>query len=203
MRVQVRTATVRTCTRWAIMGEMKAGTLDIDTVLDDVRNSPTDIGTIHLIAVRPADGERLVVDEAKVSAESGLDGDNWLGRNAGSDPVPDHNQITLMNSRFADAITPEGQGWELAGDQLYADFDISVENTPPGTVLQIGTATVRISAEPHTGCAKFASRFGREILKMTQTDLGKALRLRGVNASVLEAGSVATGDSVSRVGFHD
>ncbi len=104
-----------------------------------------------------------------------------------------------MNSRFADVITPEGEGWEIAGDQLYVDFDISIENAPPGTLLKVGSATVRVSAEPHTGCAKFAARFGREALKATQTEVGKSLRLRGANISVVESGRVRRGDTITRI----
>lgn len=182
---------------------MNSRLVDLETILEDVRNSPTEVGKILLIAVRPANGERLVVDQARMSTETGLEGDNWLDRSADKDNVSRHNQLTLMNSRFADAITPDGKGWELAGDQLYVDFDISLENAPAGTLLQVGGATIRISEEPHTGCAKFVRRFGREMLKMTQTDVGKDLRLRGVNASVIESGTVCTGDSIRRVGFDD
>lgn len=184
-------------------GEMNSRLVDLESVLEDVRNSPTEVGTVLLIAVRPADGERLVVDQAQISIDTGLEGDNWLGRSAGSDNVSRHNQLTLMNSRFANAITPDGNGWELAGDQLYVDFDISLENAPAGTLFQVGGATIRISEEPHTGCAKFVRRFGRELLKTTQTDVGKDLRLRGVNASVIESGNVSTGDSIRRVGLDD
>lgn len=185
------------------MGAMGTDTIDLEAVLSDVRDSPTDVGSINLIAVRPADGERLVVQSVNVSSESGLEGDNWRSRGSGKSEVSRHNQVTLMNSRFAAAITPDGEGWELAGDQIYVDYDISVENAPPGTLFQVGDATFRISEEPHTGCAKFVARFGREALKLTQTDIGKAFRLRGVNASVVEGGKVATGDSISRVGFDD
>jgi len=182
---------------------MTTRVVDIEAAVHDTRSSPSDHGTVDRIAIRPADGERRVVDQVEVDKNRGLVGDNWLERVDGNQETSRHNQVTLMNSRFANAITPEGHGWELAGDQLYVDFDISVDNAPTGTLLQVGSATVRISAEPHTGCAKFSKRFGRDILRATQTDEGKQIRLRGVNASVVESGSVSTGDSINRVGLDD
>ena len=51
-----------------------------------------------------------------------------------------------------------------------------------------------MSAQPHTGCAKFAERFGREALRLVNTPVGRALRLRGLNAVVVEGGTVRLGD---------
>jgi len=172
--------------------------VDIEAATHEVLRSPSDSGTIELVAVRPAESERRVVEEAQVSTEAGIIGDSWLERLDGDKEISHHNQVTLMNSRFAAAITPEGQGWELAGDQLYVDFDISVDNAPPGTRLQVGSAVVQISAQPHTGCAKFVSRFGRDIWKATRTEERKELRLRGVNASVAESGVVRRGDAITK-----
>ena len=56
--------------------------------------------------------------------------------------------------------------WPLAGDQLYVDLDLSHENLPVGTRLAIGTAELEVTAAPHTGCKKFASRFGLEALRV-------------------------------------
>ena len=108
-----------------------------------------------------------------------------------------------MKSRFADAITPDGEGWELAGDQLYVDFDLSVDNAPPATRLKVGTAMIEIAAHPHSGCAKYSKRFDRGVLMTTRADEGKRLRLRGVNARVIVLGVVRRGDLVRRVSVDD
>ena len=171
----------------------------IDAAIRAYGASPSDRGSVELIAIRPADGERKVVESASVTVESGVEGDNWLERAAAKGEVVRHAQVTLMNSRFADAVTPEGEGWEIAGDQFYVDFDISHDNAPAGARLRIGTAVVEISEEPHTGCAKFSKRFGRDVLRSTMTDEGKRLRLRGVNARVVEPGGVTRGDSISSI----
>ena len=58
---------------------------------------------------------------------------------------------------------------------------------------------VEITDPPHTGCAKFASRFGKEALKFVNSPVGRELNLRGVNAKVLVAGTLRTGDEVRKV----
>ena len=112
--------------------------VDFDAALADVRSSPTQDGFVELIAIRPAENQRQVVEEALLTTESGVAGDSWLERASGGDEIYYETQLTLMNSRFAEAITQDGDGWELAGDQLYVDFDLSVDNAPPGTRLKIG-----------------------------------------------------------------
>ena len=177
-------------------GAMTTRNIDIEAALPDVRSSPAEDGTVDLIAVRPAENQRQVVEKAVLTTDSGLEGDNWLERSSGRDEIYYETHLALMNSRFADAITPDGEGWELAGDQLYVDFDLSVDNAPPATRLKVGTATIEIAAHPHSGCAKYSKRFGREVLMTTRTDEGKRLRLRGVNARVIVPGVVRRGDSV-------
>ena len=105
-----------------------------------------------------------------------------------------------MSARYIELIadSSEPDDWARAGDQLYVDLDISVANLPAGTRLSIGEATIELSSEPHTGCAKFSARFGSEALKLANTDQGRSLRLRGANATVIEPGVVRSGDTVLR-----
>ncbi|MDX1450611.1 MAG: MOSC domain-containing protein, partial [Acidimicrobiia bacterium] len=67
-----------------------------------------------------------------------------------------------------------------------------------GTRLRIGEALIEISSKPHTGCAKFSSRFGAEALRFVNIGTGRAGRVRGVNAFVVEAGSFSVGDRVEK-----
>jgi MOSC domain-containing protein YiiM len=90
--------------------------------------------------------------------------------------------------------------WPLAGDQLVVDIDMSEANLPPGQRLSIGSAVLEISAEPHTGCVKFARRFGNDALRFVSTPTGQAMRLRGVNARVVRSGQIRAGDIVAKVG---
>jgi MOSC domain-containing protein YiiM len=58
---------------------------------------------------------------------------------------------------------------------------------------------VEISQVPHTGCSKFSARFGSDALKFINSREGRKLRLRGVNAHVVQPGVVSTGDAVRRL----
>ncbi len=57
---------------------------------------------------------------------------------------------------------------------------------------------IEITDQPHRGCAKFASRFGRDALRFVSSAFGGELRLRGVNAKVIVPGTVRTGDEVRK-----
>ena len=175
---------------------------ELEAGLDHIRQSPKDAGSLMLIVRRPNVEEREVVQEAELNREEGLVGDTW--NVLPSSHAPDgslniNSQITLMNSRVIALLAQSEHRWALAGDQLYADLDLSTENLPPGTRLAIGSAIIEISAEPHTGCKKFAMRFGTDATKFVNSPEGKRLHLRGVNAMVIQAGEIRTGDVVKKM----
>ena len=173
--------------------------LMFDGLEDDVRAAPRTAGTVRLIVRRPAVDEREVVTEAQLDTEEGLVGDTWRAR--GSLSTADgaahpEAQITVMNARAAAGFAGDVERWPLAGDQLYVDFDISEENLPAGTRVVVGDAEIEVSAKPHTGCAKFSGRFGKDALRLVSMPTGRSLRLRGMNARVTRGGTVRVGDRV-------
>jgi hypothetical protein len=181
---------------------MHRSTAELETHLEHILAAPTQTGQVEMIVRRPADGEREVIQHGRLSLEEGLVGDNWKTRgNANTDDgaADPEAQVTLMNARVSDAVAITADRWPLAGDQLYVDFNISIENLPAGTRLAVGDAVVEISAKPHTGCAKFSLRFGSEALRFVNVGVGREDRLRGVNAFVVEAGDVATGDKTEKL----
>jgi hypothetical protein len=174
----------------------------LHAAVDEVRGSPSDDGLVAMIVRRPGTGAREVLEEGALDPAEGLVGDTW--RTRGSSRTDDGRahpgmQLTLMNVRAADLIAVDPARRLLAGDQLYVDLDLSGTNLPPGTRLSVGAAVVEITAEPHTGCAKFAERFGRDAVRFVNSPVGRELNLRGVNARVLEAGRIAVGDGVRKV----
>jgi MOSC domain-containing protein YiiM len=172
----------------------------LELSLDHIREAPTNGGTVELIARRPAVDEREVLSEVRIDRHYGVEGDSWRARGHGQDDEPDLDaQLTLMNSRAAAAIAGARERWPLAGDQLYVDFDISVDNLPPGSRVQIGSAVIEFSARPHTGCAKFSARFGVDALRFVNSPTGRRLRLRGANCRVVVAGTVRTGDAITKL----
>jgi MOSC domain-containing protein YiiM len=175
---------------------------DLAAGLGAVRQSPTEVGRVELIARRPGEAEREVLTEATLDPTDGLVGDTWSSRGSRQTedgaPHPDM-QLTVMNARVAALVARREERWALAGDQLYVDFDLSQDNLPPGARLSVGTAVIEITAEPHTGCKKFNERFGRDALRFVNSPEGRALRLRGVNTKVVEAGQVRVGDTIRKL----
>ncbi|HEY6014554.1 MAG TPA: MOSC domain-containing protein [Candidatus Limnocylindrales bacterium] len=169
-----------------------------DPHLESVHESPRDHGRLELIVRRPAVDEREILEDARLDLEGGLIGDRWAIRDTARTPAYLAAQLTVINTRLLAAIEPDRSRWPIAGDQLYVDLDLCEEHLPVGSRLAIGTATIEVSAEPHTGCAKFSARFGSEALRWINSPLGRAHRLRGLNARVVEAGTVRRGDAVRR-----
>jgi hypothetical protein len=170
--------------------------------LDHIRSAPPDAGRLELIVRRPAVGAREVLLVAELDPDCGLVGDTWnqrrSTRTADGSPHPEM-QLNVMSARAAAAIAGAPGRWALAGDQLYIDLDISQQNLPPGTRLEIGSATIEVTPQPHTGCVKFKGRFGGDALRFVNTPDGKALRLRGLNARVVQAGTIRPGDAVRKL----
>lgn len=175
---------------------------ELEATLDQIRQAPANHGTLELIVRRPAVNEREVLATGQLNLEEGLEGDNWKQR--GNPRTPDgrahpDTQLNIMNARAAAAVAGPIDRWALAGDQLYIDLDISPETLPPGTRLALGEAVIEVTAEPHTGCGKFAARFGRHALKFVNSPAGRALNLRGINARVVHPGPIHQGDSITRL----
>lgn len=175
---------------------------ELEAGLGIIRQSPQDNGLLKLIVRRPKVDEREIVNEAELNLEEGLVGDTWKAR--GSKATPDGSaninaQITLMNMRAIALLAQDESRWALAGDQLFVDFDLSEANIPAGTRIAIGSAILEVSATPHTGCAKFSERFGKDALKFVNSPDGKQLHLRGVNARVVQAGEIQVGNVVRKV----
>ncbi len=174
----------------------------LEAGLETIRQSPKDEGVLELIVRRPEVGEREVLAEGELDLAEGLVGDNWHAR--GSSRMDDGSahpdmQLNIMNARVIALVAQQKDRWQLAGDQLFLDMDLSAENLPPGTQIALGLAVIAVTDQPHTGCQKFAARFGLEALKFISTPVGKALQLRGINAKVVQPGVIRVGDVAKKL----
>ena len=175
---------------------------ELEEGLENIRNSPKDQGVLDLIVSRPEEDAREVMELADLDIEMGLVGDTWIdrpsARSADGKAHPDM-QITIMNSRYIALVAQDKDRWQLSGDQLFVDLDLSKDNVPPGTRLAIGTAVLEATDQPHTGCMKFSGRFGVDALKLINSPAGQQLQLRGINAKVVQGGEIKPGDTVKKL----
>lgn len=174
---------------------------ELEAGLEEIRQSPKDNGLLKMIVRRPAVDERESLQEGELSLEEGLVGDTWKKRFSRRTPEGPANldaQITIMNARAVALLAQSEERWSLAGDQLFVDMELSDENLPAGTRLAIGSSVVEVTAVPHTGCDKFAARFGTDATKFVNSKEGKRLHLRGINCRVVRAGTIRVGDIVKK-----
>ena len=174
---------------------------ELEAGLDSIRSAPRDQGALQLIVRRPAVGEREILDVGQLDLVDGLVGDTWKMRSSSRTPDrtphPDM-QINIMSVRAISLIAGDKARWALAGDQLFLDMDLGGENLPARTRLEIGTALLEVTDQPHTGCGKFVERFGVEAMKFVNSPVGRALCLRGINARVVRNGIVRVGDRATK-----
>ena len=175
---------------------------DLEAGLDEIRDSPKDQSVLDLIVSRPEEDAREVMELADLHVEVGLVGDTWRDRpsiRSGDGKAHPDMQITMMNSRVAALVAQSKDRWPLSGDQLFVDLDLSKANVPPGTRISVGSAVLEVTNQPHTGCHKFAARFGVDALKLTSTSAGRELQLRGINLKVVRGGEIKPGDAVKKL----
>ena len=178
---------------------------ELESALDHLRAAPADSGALTLVVRRPERLTREVLAEAVIDEADGLVGDSWLER-ATSRAVASgahlDAQVTVMSSRMVALLGDTDAERALAGDQLYVDLDLSHDNLPAGARIAVGDeAVLEVSAKPHAGCKKFLARFGEDAVAFVNSEEGRRLRLRGLNARVVRGGVVRVGDDVRNAAF--
>jgi len=170
--------------------------------LGDIRAAPADGGTVEMIVVRPGSEQRDELDRCTVSFEGGVHGDAWargcwLKLDDGR-PHPDV-QICIMSARVIQLLAGSRDRWALAGDNLFVDLDITRDNLQAGQRLSLGSAVIEITEQAHNGCKKFVQRYGKDAVAFVNSPQGKQMRLRGIYATVIEAGEISVGDVIRKV----
>ncbi len=155
--------------------------------------SPRDVGRLHRIVIRPPgeEGLRETLDSVSVKPNVGLVGDRW-------DAQADRpgTEVSLMNVHVLRSLAGEEGRMALSGDNLQVDLDLSEENLPVGTILEIGDARLQVSPEPHRPCRSFHQRFGANGAKKVARANRVGRRGRGVLCSVLQGGTLRAGDEI-------
>jgi MOSC domain-containing protein YiiM len=177
------------------MSETHLSSEQIEAGLAQVLASPHDGGAVVEIVIRPAEDERELCRAARLSPENGVEGDRW----ASADKPDPRQQVSMMNARLLHLLAGDEERMRQAGDNLVIDLDLGEENLPPGQKLRVGGVLLEVTDAPHTGCGKFAARFGRDAAQFVNAAARRDLHLRGRYARVLQAGTVRVGDRVQKV----
>src|SRR5436190_1503989 len=184
-----------------------ASTIELEQGLAEVLASPTDTGHLTAIVVRPATNERRMLESATLTPENGIDGDRWVNdsfyslKDGRSDP---RCQVSIMNDRFLRQVAGDKDDMCLAGDNLIVDLDLSEANLPAGSQISIGPdVIIEISDLKHTGCSKFARRYGTDAKTFANNTQGTALHLRGRYARIVRGGTIRVGDNVGKYSSKD
>jgi len=155
--------------------------------------SPKDRGTVHRCVQRTGPGARATPEEIEVRPGEGVVGDAWKTHEH-SDPG---NEVALVNVHVLRSIARgDEERMPLSGDNLQVDLDLTEESLPVGSVLEIGTARLRVSPMPHRPCSKLAERFGKTAVKKVARADRRGRRGRGVLCTVEGAGRIRAGDVI-------
>jgi MOSC domain-containing protein YiiM len=163
--------------------------------LNELPPPPSEEGRVVLVVARPTEGERWTPPRCRLTPDGGVERDRWSAR---ENPSPEM-QITVMRADVAEVFA-NGQPLSLFGDNLLVELDVSTANLPTGTRLRVGEALCEVTPKPHTGCGKFAARFGEEARAVTAAPDFQGWRLRGLYFRVLEPGDVGPGDPIQVLG---
>jgi hypothetical protein len=179
-----------------------ADAASLEVALAHVLAAPRTRGPVRLLCVRSGPNQRTFPATLTLTCATGVVGDfeasqPWLVRPDGS-PDP-RNQVSLIGARVLDLVWRTRKPDLHPGDNLAVDLDLSHANLPTGTLLQVGTAILRVSDEPNDGCAKWKVRCGRDAYAWVRAGAHAGLRLRGLYCAVEQDGVVTLDDTVSPI----
>ncbi|MDH4125704.1 MAG: MOSC domain-containing protein [Gammaproteobacteria bacterium] len=177
------------------MTQLHLAVAALEESVEHILQSPRDAGELKLIVRRPAVDQRETLAQARLDEATGLVGDNWSTRSK----VHPEMQLNIMNARVIAAVAQTPERWPLAGDQLFIDLDLSRENLPVGTQIALGDAIIEVTEPPHTGCKKFAARFGVDAMVFVNSGRGRQLNFRGICARVVKSGEIKLGDLARKI----
>jgi hypothetical protein len=160
-------------------------------------------GPVTQLCLRPAYNQRSFPDRITMTRAGGIPGERWL--TAPWLKLPDGSpdpqiQVSILPSRVLDLVWREGDPAVHPGDPIMADILTTEDALPEGSLLQAGSAVLRVSREWNDACVKWKARYGAEAKAWITLPGHRELRLRGILCSVEADGEVALGDVIRRIG---
>jgi len=170
--------------------------------LPDVLNAPKTRTTVHMLCIRPGYNQRVFPDSISTTRQHGVQGDGetrqpWLMDAAGQ-PDP-RIQVSILPLRVLDLIWRDRTAMIHPGDTIITDLNTSTDSLPPGSLLQVGSAVLRVSDLWNNGCAKWKLRYGPAAHHWVHDAAHEQHRLRGILCSIVQDGEVAVGGTISRL----
>ena len=174
---------------------------ELMAALPDVLAAPKDETVVDQLCFRPDFNQRSFPDRLTLTRDQGVPGERWTTapwlRLSDGSPHPDI-QVSILPRRVMDLVWRDRDGTPHPGDTIIADLDTSEANLPEGTLLQVGSAVLRVSNLFNDGCVKWKARYGADAKAWVVADGHPALRLRGILCAIVKDGEVAVGDPITK-----
>jgi hypothetical protein len=175
---------------------------ECDAALPHILDAPKNDATIETLCFRPDYGQRTFPDRIQLSVARGIEGERWtkapwlkLADGSGDPRI----QVSILPKRIMDLCWRDRANTPHPGDTIVADIDVTENNMPVGTRLQIGTAVIEVSDKFNTACIKWKERYGEESLRWLNHRPYRKLRLRGILCSVVKDGEISTKDRICKL----
>ena len=178
---------------------MQVTTAELMAALPDILAAPKDNAPIHGLCLRPAFGERAFPTALTLTRAEGIPGERWLTTPwmTLEDGSPDPRiQISILPVRVMNLVWRDRENTPHPGDPIVADLDCGVANLAAGTLIQAGSATLRVSDLFNAGCVKWKLRYGADARAFLDAPGHPDLRLRGVLCEVVSDGMVCLTDKL-------
>lgn len=171
--------------------------------LPHVLSAPRDDGPVTMLCLRPDYGQRSFPDRITMTRAAGIPGERWLTAPwlRLPDGTPDPAiQVSILPARVMDLVWHAGDEAPHPGDPIVADLDMTERNLPEGTLLQAGTAVLRVSGVWNDACVKWKARYGTAAKDWIVAPGHRELRLRGILCAVQTDGEIRIGDRIRKLG---
>lgn len=170
--------------------------------LPHVLAAPKTDAPIHSLCFRPGFQQREFPSELTMTVAQGVPGERWLTlpwlKLPDGSPDP-RIQVSILPTRVMDLVWRNRDSQPHPGDTIVADLDTSEANLPAGTLLQAGTAVLRVSTLFNDACVKWKVRYGTDAKDWITCDGHPPLRLRGILCSVEQDGVVRLTDRIRKL----
>lgn len=175
---------------------------DLARALPHVLAAPKAASSVACLCFRPGYNQRRFPERLNLTRAQGIPGERWLTapwlRLPDGSPDP-RIQVSLLPLRVLETVWRDRDATPHPGDTIVCDLDMSGANLPAGSLLQVGTAVLRVSDVFNDACVKWKLRYGSAAKDWITAPGHPPLRLRGILCSIERDGEVRLGDPITRL----